>query len=113
MASKDSSSKSSKSKSKSKKEKSEKKSHHVSGQKMHECGKAIMGALAKYKNKPHYTSRYIASSNSSIGKKFGSDIVRAALANLQENDAITFSRKDGGKHKKGQFYIMPIARKAA
>jgi hypothetical protein len=101
--------KSSKSKSSSKsKEKNEK---HHSGAKIAEAAKAILGkVIAKPK---HYTSRYIASSASSIGSKYGAEIVRAALASLEGKEAITFTRKDGGKNKKGQFVLVPLSRKAA
>lgn len=92
----------------SKTEKHEK--HHSSGKKIAEAMKTIMAAVAK---KPkHYTTRYLAS-EAKYGAKFGSEIVRAAIAGLEEKEAITFSRKDGGKGKKGAFVLVPLTKKAA
>lgn len=84
--------------------------HHSSGKKIAEAMKTIMAAVAK---KPkHYTTRYLAS-EAKYGAKFGSEIVRAAIAGLEEKEAITFSRKDGGKGKKGAFVLVPLTKKAA
>jgi hypothetical protein len=104
------STKSSKSAKSSKSEKHEKHSSK-SGAKIAECMKAT---LAKIVGKPkHYTTRHLASQESSIGKKFGAEITRAAIAGLEEKEAITFSRKEGGKGKKGAFVLVPLSKKAA
>jgi hypothetical protein len=96
--------------SKSSKSSSKHEKHHKSGAKIAEAMKTIMAAVAK---KPkHYTTRYLAS-EAKYGAKFGSEIVRAAIAGLEEKEAITFSRKDGGKNKKGAYVLVPLSKKAA
>lgn len=90
--------------------KSEKHSSKHSGAKIAEAMKAVLKlAMAKPK---HYTARYL-SSEGKLGGKFGAEVVRGAIASLEETEKISFSRKEGGKGKKGQFVIVPLTRKAA
>jgi hypothetical protein len=103
------SSKEKKSKKSSKSSKHETKHH--SSSKLAEVAKVV---LAKVVSKPkHYTTRHLASAASSVGSKYGSSIVRAAIETLKGKESITFSRKEGGKGKKGAYVIVPLSKKAA
>jgi DNA-binding protein Fis len=110
--SKHSSKHSSKSKSTKHSKKIEKEEKHLNGSKVKECMNMILSKVNKDKNK--YTSRYIASTKSSVGSKFGRDYVLAAIDSLKGKDLITFSHKDNKKKGgKGYYVIQPLARKAA
>ena len=65
--------------------------------------------LSAVKEKPkHYTNRLLVSK---FEKQFRKENVLAAIHDLQEEGAVTFTRKDLGNGKKGQYVLS--ARKAA